>query len=158
MLTIIKEIEMVLNNRPITYLYTKSHLIEPVIPNKLLFGRNLLYTNTKHFPAKTDETNLTKQCQRTNTLLKNFWNRWRQQYLKELREFNKIKNCHGILLKPNVSNVVLIEDKNLKRMDWRIGKIDKLLCSKDGQVRSAEIIVIKNGWKLKLRRPVNKFF
>ena len=36
MLTIIKEIEMVLNNRPITYLYTESDLIEPVTPNKLL--------------------------------------------------------------------------------------------------------------------------
>ena len=44
MLTIIKEIEMVLNNRPITYLYAESDLIELVTPNKLLFGRNLLYT------------------------------------------------------------------------------------------------------------------
>ena len=30
-------------------------------------------------------------------------------------------------------------------MDWRIGKIDQLLCSKDGEVRSVEIVVIKNG-------------
>ena len=33
MLTIIKEIEMVLNNRPMAYLYTKSDLIEPVTSN-----------------------------------------------------------------------------------------------------------------------------
>ena len=57
---------------------------------------------------------------------------------------------HEILVKPNVNNVVMIEDKNLKRIDWRIGKIDKLLCSKAGEIRSAEIIVIKNGQKLKL--------
>ena len=54
------------------------------------------------------------------------------------------------MVKPNVNNVVMIEDKNLKRIDWRIGKIDKLLCSKAGEIQSAEIIVIKNGQKLKL--------
>ena len=54
------------------------------------------------------------------------------------------------MVKPNVNNVVMIEDKNLKRIDWRIGKIDELLRSKAGEIRSAEIIVIKNGWKLKL--------
>ena len=61
MLIIIKEIEMVLSNRPITYLYTESDLIKLVTPNKLLFGRNLLYTNTEQFDDKTDETSLTKQ-------------------------------------------------------------------------------------------------
>ena len=156
MLTIIKEIEMGLNNRAITYLYTESDLIEPVTPNKLLLWRNLLYTNTEHFDAKTDETSLTKRCQRTNILLKHFWNRWRQESITELREFNKIKNCHGILAKPNVNDVVLTEDENLKRMDWGIRKIYKLLYSKDEEGRSAEVIVIKNGRKLKSRRPVNK--
>ena len=62
------------------------------------------------------------------------------------------------MVKSNVNDVVLIEGENLKRMAWRIRKIDKLLviCSKDGEIRSAEIIVIKNGRKLKLGRPVNK--
>ena len=157
-LTIIKEIEMMLNNRPMTYIYTENDLIEPVTANKLLFRRNLLYTNIEHFDAKTDETSSTKWCQRINILLKHFWNSWRQEYITELREFNEIKNCHGILVKPNVNDVVLIEDRNFKKMDWRIGKIDELLYSKDGEVRSAEIIVIKNGWKLKLRRPVDKLY
>ena len=42
---------MVLSNRPITYFYTESNLIEPVTPNNLLLGRNLLYTSTEHFVA-----------------------------------------------------------------------------------------------------------
>ena len=53
---------------------------------------------------------------------------------------------------------MLIEDENLKKMTWRIRKIDKLLRSKDGEIRSAEIIVIKNGRKLNLGRPVNKLY
>ena len=71
-------------------------------------------------------------------LSKHFWNRWRQEYITELSEFNNIRNCHGILVKPNVNDVVLIEDENMKKMDWRIGKIDKLLHSKGGEVRSPE--------------------
>ena len=129
---------MMLNNRPITYLFTESDLIEPVFPKQLLLGRNLLYTNTKHFDVKTDENSLTEQWQRTNILSKHFWNRWRQEYITELSEFNNIRNCHGILVKPNVNDVVLIEDENMKKMDWRIGKIDKLLHSKGGEVRSPE--------------------
>ena len=33
----------------------------------------------------------------------------------------------------------MIEDENLKRTDWRIGKIDKLLFSNGGGVWSAEM-------------------
>ena len=46
--------------------------------------------------------------------------------------------------------------QNLNRMNWRTGKTDKLLCSKDGEVRSTETFVIKNGMKIKLRRPIYK--
>ena len=42
MFTIVKELEMVLYNKPITYLYSESDLIEPITHKKLLFGRNLL--------------------------------------------------------------------------------------------------------------------
>ena len=66
---------MVLNNRPITSLYTEKDLIEPVTPKKRLFGRNFLYTSTEHFDDKTDETCLTKCCMRTSILLHHFWNR-----------------------------------------------------------------------------------
>ena len=58
----------------------------------------------------------------------------------------------------NINIIVLIKDKNLKRMDWRLGKIGKLLCSEKGEVQSAEIIIIKNGRKLKLQRAVNKLY
>ena len=64
---------MVLNNRPITYSYTESDLIETVTPNKPLFGGNLLYANTEYFDAKAEETSLTKRYNRT---YKNY-KRWR---------------------------------------------------------------------------------
>ena len=42
------------------------------------------------------------------------------------------------LVKPNVNDIVLIEDENMKKLDWRIEKIEKLLHSKGGEVRSPD--------------------
>ena len=41
-----KEIENVIYNRPISYTYFESDLIEPITPNKLLYGQNLEVINT----------------------------------------------------------------------------------------------------------------
>ena len=107
---------------------------------------------------KTIDTSLTKRYKRKIILSRYFWSRWRQEYIAELREFNKIKNRHGILVRPNVDDVALNEDEDFKKMDWRIRKVDILLCSEDGEVWSAEIIVIKNGRKLKWWWPINKLY
>ena len=112
MLPIIKEVETVFNKRAITYLYNENDLVERITPNKLLFGRNTLHVNTGHFDAIAHETSSTKWYKRTSILLEYFWKRWREEYIIELREFNKIKNLHEILVKPNINDVVLIEDKN----------------------------------------------
>lgn len=47
------------------------------------------------------------------------------------------------MVRPNVDDVVLNEDEDFKKMDWRIRKVDILLCSEDGKVWSAGIIFIK---------------
>ena len=81
-------------------------LIKPVTLVKRLSGRNLLYANTEYFDAKTVETSSTKRYMRTRTLLKHFWNRWRQEYVTELQEFNRIKNHRGNLVKANINGDV----------------------------------------------------
>ena len=43
LLTILKEIENVLNNRPLTVVYY-DELLQPLTPNKLLYGHNI-YTD-----------------------------------------------------------------------------------------------------------------
>ena len=59
MLTIIKEIKMVLNNRPITYFYTKGDLIEPV--SLITFCLEETFCIQTQNDVKIDETNLTKR-------------------------------------------------------------------------------------------------
>ena len=144
MLTIVKELEMVLNNKPITYLYSESDLIEPITHKKRLFGRNLLYVNTVsvcNFQSMKSPVEL-------NSLLSKFFcyitwllyqlirrdtgrfanealtsnpivssNSLPQEYVTELREFCEIKDRCGCLVKLNIKDVVLVEDENFKRMD-----------------------------------------
>ena len=52
---------------------------------------------------------------------------------------------------PNIDDVVLVHDEKLKRSEWKMGRIIKLLCSKDGKCRAAEVIVISNGKRLHWR-------
>ena len=67
---------------------------------------------------------------------------------------------HATLCEANqkVDDVVLIENENYKRPDWRIGRINKLFYGRDNKVRSAEIIVITNGKQMPMRRPINKLY
>ena len=69
-----------------------------------------------------------------------------------------LKKQRGKLIQPKINDVVLVEDENLKRMDWKIGKIEELIQSKDGEIRSAKIVTITNGKKSYMRRPINKLY
>ena len=84
------------------------------------------------------------QARNMQTLVEHFWRRWRNEYLTELREFNKFKK-NKMNICPNVGDIVIIYDEKMKRSNWRLGRIDKLIISADGKIRTAEVNVITNG-------------
>ena len=86
-----------------------------------------------------------------------FWSRWRNEYLRELREHNKVKNSKNAI-NPSINDVVLIYDEKLKRSRWRMGRIKNLIVSRDGKIRAAEVNVISNGALSTLTRPINKLY
>ena len=61
-----------LNNRPISYTYFESDLIEPITPYKLLYGRNLEVINIVSDTTPTIDLKVTKREQYLQTLLKHF--------------------------------------------------------------------------------------
>ena len=92
-ITLLKEIGNFINNRPISYNF-ESDLIEPITPNKLLYGRNLEVINIAY-----------------NT-----------EYLTELRKHQRRSNKNKTLILPKVNNVVLIKDDNYKWSYWKVGR------------------------------------
>ena len=122
-------------------------------PNKLVFGRNLDVVAPNH--ELEVEKDLSKRAKYINQLIEHWWKRWQTDYLTELREYNRSKTVKLDLI-PKVGDVVLIADDKLKRSQWRIGQIQKLTTSKDGNIRTAEIITKDK--KTLMRRPISKLY
>ena len=55
-----------------------------------------------------------------------------------------------------IGDIVLIADDKLKRSEWKVGRITKLVLSGDDKIRSAELLT-KNK-KTVLRRPISKLY
>ena len=55
-----------------------------------------------------------------------------------------------------VKDVVLLQEENRPRVKWRKGKVSKLINSKDGLVRGAELVVNKgmSNKTITIKRPV----
>nr|XP_047141362.1 uncharacterized protein LOC124816280 [Hydra vulgaris] len=103
LLTFLAEVESILNNRPITFMYESPGDL-PLTPNHLIYGRS---TNFKAINDKTYELNLNTQSTYIEDTLNHFWQRWEKEYLTELREFHKCKKNRGTN-KIAVGDVVLI--------------------------------------------------
>ena len=154
-LTIFVEIERIVNNRPITYVYP-SEIESCVTPNHLIFGRRLEYVSDNNLPLNPNASiDFQSFCKKINTTLKHFWSRWTKEYLSELRERQKIVGGKSSRV-ANVGDVVIVHDDYVPRHLWRLGRIEKLYTGKDGLVRGAEIRIGKTGSIIK--RPVSKLF
>ena len=150
--TVLKEIETVINNRPLIYMYDEVNQ-EVVTPNKLLFGHNLETVAPSDSVAV--ETDLSKRDSYQTKILDHWWKRWHDDYLVELREYHKFKTKKRSVV-PKKGDIVLISDDRIKRAEWRVGRISQLVESKDGKIRSADVLLKKTGNTI--RRPVNKLY
>ena len=59
---------------------------------------------------------------------------------------------------PSVDDVVILHDEKLKRSNWRLGRVNKLIISDDKNIHSAEIVIITKRRRKIIRRPVNKLY
>ncbi|XP_065675823.1 uncharacterized protein LOC136092030 [Hydra vulgaris] len=153
LLIFIAEVESILNNRPITFMY-ESPGDAPLTPNHLIYGRS---TNFKAINDKTYETNLNTRSKYIENILNHYWQKWEKEYVTELREFHKFKKNKGTN-KIAVNDVVLIYDSDTKRGYWKTGIVQSLIKSADGVIRAAKVKYITNGKTSYIKRPINKLY
>ena len=151
MMTVLLEIELIVNNRPITYVYP-NELQECLTPNHLLFSRRLESRSLTNHESPLTVANL-GNSPHINQLLEHFWNRWRQEYLTELRVQHKNGSKKGQSI--SLNDIVLVHDDKLPRSLWRIGKVTKLIMSQDNKVRGADVSLPNSST---LKRPVCKLY
>ena len=144
---ILTEIEAVVNGRPLAVSTEDPSDWVPISPFELINGRRLEQIPDPKAPLKT--TNYAHLWRRRQAILGNFWRRWSNDYLLEqsIRKVWKTPQPNDLL-----NRIVLIRDDHLSRNEWKIGKIVRIIPSKDNLVRNVEV---KTPTSL-LRRPVQK--
>ena len=158
--TLIVEVEAVLNLRPLTYVSSED-TEEPLTPSHLLVGYRILTLPDSSIPDDPDYSpeGLTRRLSHLSLVMKHFWNRWKKEYLLELREFHRSCEKHGSTYIVQRGDIVTVYDEGHPRGLWRLGKIEDLVCGTDGVVRGVCLrVTSKTGTSKIIRRPLQHIF
>ena len=75
--------------------------------------------------------------------------------MTDLREYHKSK-CENQLSTNSVWDGVTVNDENVKRGFWKIGKVEEVIKGRDSVVRGAKVRVITKGKPVVINRPIQK--
>jgi hypothetical protein len=153
LLTIVTEVEAILNSRPISYVSSED-IEEPLTPSHLLCGRRLLSLpnnvndNDEKDPYwQPNKSEIVRKGVHLEKLIEHFWKRWRNEYLLELRESHLLRIKSSPQRKVvSVEDVVVIRD-DTPRVSWKKGRVEELITGKDDQVRGAAVKISSKGMK-----------
>lgn len=154
MTTILTEVEAVLNSRPLSYVHNDTDEPQPLTPSHFLVGERLTSLPPKTMVLESSSSNLNKEhavrrWKYRQRLLTTFWNRWRKDYLMDLKSAHTSDSIKATMLKEG--DVVLIGEDKVPRQTWKMGRIEKLNSGRDGLVRSC---CVRTSSGSVLRRPV----
>lgn len=137
---VIKEVEAILNSRPLVSLSNDPADCMVLTPAHFLVGRPLMSLPE---PCPQDESHL-ERYERVSTIRHEFWKKWRRDYLQSLQ-----KRAKWTKTQPNIKigTVVTVRDDNLPPLQWSFGLIVALHPGKDGVVRVVTVRVGKNEFK-----------
>ena len=162
--TLIKEVEAVVNSRPLVYVGEDINSTITLTPSHFLTPNPKIGIPEIEDDLDSDYTPVDNTCNRLlriwkkgQKLLNEFWRIWREQYLTSLRERTQSSLKVGRVLShevPKCGDVVLVKD-NLPRGTWKIGKIIELNESKDKVIRSAKV---KLSSQKVLNRPLSLLY
>ena len=141
--TIIVEIEVILNDRPLTFVSSELGDPEPLTPAQLLHGRRITClpyqaVEIDEFtdPSYGEASQARRRVKLQATVLRDFRKRWRHEYLTSLRDYHKASGDNRQCVKKG--DVVIVHD-DTPRMTWRMAVIEDLITGHDGLVRAATI-------------------
>ncbi|GFV23771.1 integrase catalytic domain-containing protein [Trichonephila clavipes] len=111
-LTIITQIEGILNSRPITPLSEDIDDLEVLTPGHFLIGRPITSISEPNLLDKTENT--LSRWQKLTKIVQHIWTKWSRDYLNNLQQRNKWQ-FHKDNVKLNA--MVLIKDDNLPEIN-----------------------------------------
>ena len=163
LLTLVIEVEAVLNSRPLSYISTED-LEEPLTPSHLMTGHRILSLPDPTIPEEPDYNpspkDLTRRMEHLIQACANFWRRWKREYLQELREHHRTNKVPpGVTCSIRKGEPVVVYDEGQPRGLWRLGRVTEVIPSQDGNIRAARVKVMsKSGRPTILKRPIQQLY
>ena len=147
LLTLMCEVEAIVNGRPITKMSEDPKDCEALTPNHLL----LLRSGPVLPPAAlVKEDQYSSRWRQVQYLADVFWRRWLREYLPSLQQRQK---WNAPMRNFAVGDIVLVVDEKSPRGSWPLGRIQEVYPNKsDGHVRRVKVKTMKSA----LERPVDK--
>ena len=89
-------------------------------------------------------------------MINRFWDKWKYEYLIDLRETHKYHCTNKNSTIHQVNDVVLVHSDKTPRSVWRVGVVIEFNKGKmDNKIRGAPVRLSNSSL---LKRPVNKFY
>ena len=132
MYTIITEVELILNSRPLTALSDNINDLSP-----LTLAHFLIPTTAMSLPTDSvGNHNLIHRYEIICKIIKEFWNRFSKEYLNTLQtKYKWTKSCNNIKL----NQLVLLKESNLPSLKWKLGRVINVYRGPDNLVRVLKI-------------------
>lgn len=146
-LTILNQIEGILNSRPLYPLSCDPEDFDVLTPGHFLIGRPITAISEPNLIEVPD--NRLRVWQKSTKIVQQIWRHWSNNYLSTLQnrtkwyfEKNNVK----------VNDMVILKEENLAVCNWLLGRILDVYYGKDNKIRVV-LVKTKNGV---FKRPVTK--
>jgi len=147
LLTVMVEIESIINSRPLVPVTFDPKDNEPLTTNHLLLLRGVVTLPSWVFDNK--DCYIRRRWAQIQYLYEQFWQRWIREYLPNLQERQKWFQPQRNVTK---NDVVLIINDSLSRGKWCLGRVLETFPDKEGAGCSA-LIKTANSF---VKRPISK--
>ena len=131
--TVLFEVANLINERPIGRHPRSPEDGSYLCPNDLLLGRSTARVPSGPF---RESTNPRFRFEFIQNIVNSFWKRWTTNYFPDLIVRQKWHTAHRNL---KTGDIVLIQDSNLVRGQWRLGIVSNTFPGCDGKVRKVEV-------------------
>jgi len=132
LVTVLTEVEGLVNSRPLTSVSTDLHDEAPLTPGMMLGDVFSAYVSADE--QAFNATQLNARWKYVKRVQQHLEQRWKSEYLTSLRHYHQSKSVPLV-----VGDVVLVADNQKKRHLWRMGRIVEMYPGKDGKCRVARV-------------------
>ncbi|CAG7815247.1 unnamed protein product, partial [Allacma fusca] len=147
LVTILCDIESVVNSRPLTYVSEETDQFSPITP--ALFLRGNREDGVPEMDI-VDHESLNRRWQYRQRLRDDMRRRFRTEYLGQLVQSVGKKQVRRVM----VGEVVLVGSDNQRRLNWPLGKVLELIPGPDGNVRVVRVQTASG----EILRPVQRIY